>query len=133
MEKKIKEVVNMELDTNKSVTKPNRNIDFNEKKFDQYFFHGIDNRQGLLEGIMFYTNRQVNKENVDLHLRGIFPTKEENLEKLRKKLQEKYIQLYRFIYMLDRADNRFDYHLSSEEEEKVNQMVDGIIQLENHK
>ena len=30
--------------------------------------------------------------------------------------------------MLDRADNRFDYHLSSEEEEKVNQMVDGIIQ-----
>ena len=43
-------------------------------------------------------------------------------------MQEKFIQLYRFIYMLDREDNRFDYHLSSEEEKEVNQMVDRIIQ-----
>ena len=118
----------MGLNTNKSVTKSKKSIHFNEKKFDQYFFHGIDNRQGLLEGIMFYTNRDVNKENVNLHLRRIFPTKEENLEKLRKKLQEKFTQLYRFIYMLDSVDNRFDYHLSPEEEKKVNQMVDEIIQ-----
>lgn len=118
----------MGLDTNKSVTKSKRNIHFNEKKFDQYFFHGIDNRQGLLKGIMFYTNRDVNKENVDLHLMGIFPTTEENLEKLRKKLQKKFTQLYRFIYMLDRVDNRFDYHLNPEEEEKINQMVDEIMQ-----
>lgn len=108
--------------------KSKRNIHFNEKKFEQYFFYGIDNRQGLLEGIMFYTNRDINKENVDLHLRGIFPTKKENLDKLRKKLQEKYMQLYRFIYILDGEDNRFNYHLSPEEEEKVKQMVDEIIQ-----
>ena len=30
--------------------------------------------------------------------------------------------------MLDSVDNRFDYHLSPEEEKKVNQMVDEIIQ-----
>lgn len=118
----------MGLDINKSVMKSKRNIHFNEKKFEQYFFYGIDNRQGLLEGIMFYTNRDINKENVDLHLRGIFPTKKENLDKLRKKLQEKYMQLYRFIYILDGEDNRFNYHLSPEEEEKVKQMVDEIIQ-----
>ena len=90
----------MGLDTNKSVTKSKRNIHFNEKKFDQYFFHGIDNRQGLLKGIMFYTNRDVNKENVDLHLMGIFPTTEENLEKLRKKLQKKgyYIKDEKVIF-----------------------------------
>lgn len=118
----------MELDINKFVTKSKGNIYFNDKKFDQYFFHGIDNRQDLLKGIMFYTNRDANKENVDLHVKGIFPTKEENLEKLRKKLQEKFIHLYRFVYMLDRVDNRFDYHLSHEEEKKINQMVDEVIQ-----
>lgn len=118
----------MRLDTNKSVTKSKGNIYFNERKFDQYFFHGIDNRQALLIGMMLYANRDVNKENVDLHVKGIFPTKEENLEKLRKKLQEKFIHLYRFIYMLDKVDNRFDYHLSPEEEKKVNQMVDEVIQ-----
>ena len=87
----------MGLDTNKSVTRSKRNIHFNEKKFDQYFLHGIDNRQGLLEGIMFYTNRDVHKENINLHLRGIFPTKEENLEKLRKKCKKNsynYIDLF---------------------------------------
>ena len=33
---------------------------FNQDEFKQYFFYGIDNREELLEGIIFFTNKELN-------------------------------------------------------------------------
>ena len=102
--------------------------EFDEKKFDQYFLHGMENREKLLEGIMYYTNKDLNCKYADFHVDGKFLTKEENIEELKKRMIRNCEQLYRFIYVLDEEDDRFDYRLRPEEKEKVNQMVEDTIQ-----
>ena len=51
--------------------------EFDEKKFDQYFLHGMENRYDLLEGIMYYTNRDLTDKYLELANGEKFPTKEE--------------------------------------------------------
>ena len=33
---------------------------FSQEEFEKYFFYGIDNREELLEGIIFFTNKELN-------------------------------------------------------------------------
>ena len=106
----------------------NKYKEFDEKKFDQYFLHGMENREKLLEGIMYYTNKDLNCKYVDSHVDGKFLTKKENIEELKKRMMKNYEQLYRFVYILDGEDDRFDYRLLPEEKEKVDQMVEDTIQ-----
>ena len=101
---------------------------FDEKKFNQYFLHGLENRSDLLEGIMYYTNRDLTKKYLDLQDGENFPTTEEKIEILKRKTAKNYEQLYRFIYVLDGEDGRFDYHLRPEEKEKIKQMVEETFQ-----
>lgn len=102
--------------------------ELNEKKFAQYFLHGMENREKLLEGIMYYTNKDLNCKYADFHVEGNFLTKKENIEELKKRMMRNYEQLYRFVYILDGEDDRFDYRLRPAEKEKINQMVEDTIQ-----
>ena len=101
---------------------------FDEKKFNQYFLHGLENRSDLLEGIMYYTNRGLTNKYLDLKDGEIFPTTEEKIEILKRETAKNYEQLYRFIYVLDGEDARFDYHLRPEEKERIKQMVEEMFQ-----
>lgn len=102
--------------------------EFDEKKFDQYFLHGMENRYDLLEGIMYYTNRDLTAKYLELVNGENFPTTGEKLEILKRETTKKYEQLYRFIYVLDGEDARFDYTLRAEEEEQINEMVEDTLQ-----
>ena len=101
---------------------------FDEKNFNKYFLYGMENRCDLLEGIMFYTNRDLKEKYVEFGKGEKFPTTEEKLETLKEETAKNYEQLYKFIYMLDREDTRFDCHLRPEEEEEVKKMAEGMLQ-----
>lgn len=105
-----------------------RYTDFDEKKFDQFFLHGMENRYDLLEGIMYYTNRDLTNKYLELENGENFPTKEEKIEIWKRETAKIYEQLYRFIYVLDEEDGRFDYSLRTEEKEKINEMIEEILQ-----
>ena len=102
--------------------------EFDEKKFDQYFLHGMENRYDLLEGIMYYTNRDLTNKYLELADGEFFPTKEEKIEIWKRETAKIYEQLYRFIYVLDGEDGRFDYSLRTEEKEEINEMIEEILQ-----
>ncbi len=102
--------------------------EFDEKKFDQYFLHGMENRYDLLEGIMYYTNRDLTDKYLELANGEKFPTKEEKIEIWKRETAKNYEQLYRFIYVLDGEEGRFDYSLRTEEKAKINEMIEEILQ-----
>ena len=102
--------------------------EFDEKKFDQYFLHGMENRYDLLEGIMYYTNRDLTDKYLELTEGENFPTKEEKIEIWKREAAKNFEQLYRFIYLLDGEDGRFDYSLQTEEKEKIKEMIEEILQ-----
>ena len=56
---------------------------FDNKNFEKYFFCGINNRDALLEGIMYYTNSDLTKKYLALEEGEKFPTTEEKLKKFR--------------------------------------------------
>ena len=103
--------------------------EFDEKKFDQYFLHGMDNREGLLEGFVFCANTHLTRDKYwKLSFEENFPTIVEMLESLKEEVVKKYEQVYRYIYLFDGEDNRFDYHLTPEEKQRVEEMVEDKIQ-----
>ena len=104
-----------------------RYTEFDEKKFDQYFLHGLENRYDLLEGIMYYTNTDLTNKYLELENGENFPTAEEKIEIWKRETAKNYEQLYRFIYLLDGEDGRFDYSLRTEEKEKINEMIEEIL------
>lgn len=101
---------------------------FNEADFKKYFLYGMENKQTLLEGIMYYTNRDLTDKYLELREGETFPTQEEKIEIWKKKTAKNYEQLYRFINLLDGQDSRFDYHLKPEEKEEVNEMVENTLE-----
>lgn len=102
--------------------------EFDAEKFDQYFLHGMENRYDLLEGLMYYTNRKLTDKYLELADGENFPTKEEKIEIWKREAAKNYEQLYRFIYVLDGEDGRFDYSLRTEEKEEINEMIEEILQ-----
>lgn len=103
--------------------------EFDAKNFDQYFLHGMDNREDLLEGFVFYTNRHMTRDKYwNLCIGEKFPTIVEMLVTLKEEVVKKYEQVYRYIYLFDGEDNRFDYRLTPEEKQRVVEMVEDKIQ-----
>ena len=103
--------------------------EFDEKKFDQYFFHGMNNREGLLEGFVFCANTHLTYDKYrKLSLGEKYLTNVEMLVTLKEEVVKKYEQVYRYIYLFDGEDNRFDYHLTPEEKQRVEEMVENKIQ-----
>lgn len=102
--------------------------EFDEKKFDQYFLHGMENRYDLLEGIIYYTNCNLTNKYLELASGENFPTKEEKIKIWKREIAKNYEQLYRFIYVLDGEDNRFNYSLRNEEKTNINEMIEEILQ-----
>ena len=101
---------------------------FDNKNFEKYFFCGINNRDALLEGIMYYTNSDLTKKYLDLEEGEKFPTTEEKLKSLEQETVKNYRQIYRFLYLLDEENKRFDYHLTTEEKEQTNKMAEDMLQ-----
>ena len=77
---------------------------------------------------MYYTNRKLTDKYLELADGENFPTKEEKIEIWKRETAKNYEQLYRFIYVLDGEDGRFDYSLRTEEKEKINEMIEEILQ-----
>ena len=88
----------------------------------------MENRYDLLEGIMYYTNRDLTDKYLELANGEKFPTKEEKIEIWKRETAKNYEQLYRFIYVLDGEEGRFDYSLRTEEKAKINEMIEEILQ-----
>lgn len=101
---------------------------FDNKNFEKYFLHGINNRDALLEGIMYYTNSDLTNKYLDLEEGEKFPTTEEKLKSLEQETVKNYRQIYRFLYLLDEENKRFDYHLTTEEKEQTNKMAKDMLQ-----
>ena len=99
-----------------------------QKKFNQYFLHGIENRYDLLEGIIYYTNHKLTDKYLKLMAGENFPTKEEKIEIWKREIAKNYEQLYRFIYVLDGEDSRFSYSLRTGEKNNINNMIEETLQ-----
>ncbi len=99
----------------------------NQKYFRKYFFYGIDNRQPILEGIIYDSCRDLNEKYLKLESGEKFPSKEEKIEELRRHTFIKYKQLYRFLNVIEEDDKRFNSSLTSEEEDRVKNIVDTAI------
>ena len=52
--------------------------EFNQKNFEKYFFYGIDNRDELLEGIIFFTNKDLNTKYLNKNSNFIYIIKIKN-------------------------------------------------------
>ena len=102
--------------------------EFDAKKFNQYFLHGIENRYDLLEGIIYYTNHKLTDKYLKLMAGENFPTKEEKIEIWKREIAKNYEQLYRFIYVLDGEDSRFSYSLRTGEKKNINNMIEETLQ-----
>ena len=99
----------------------------NKKYFRKYFFYGIDNRQPILEGIIYDSCRDLNEKYLKLETGEKFPSKEEKIEELRRHTFIKYKQLYKFLNVIEEDDKRFNSNLTSEEEDRVKSIVDTAI------
>ncbi len=102
--------------------------EFSTKFFNKYCLYGMENRHEVLEGIMYYTNRHLTNNYLQLREEEQIPSTEEKIEIWKQKVAKKYEQLYRFVYMLDGEPTRFDYHLRPEEKETVNQTIESTLQ-----
>lgn len=103
---------------------------FNQDEFKQYFFYGIDNREELLEGIIFFTNKELNLKYLNMMDDKKLPTLTEKFENMLEASARNYEQIYKFI---DLAPDpiRADVRLSEEERQKIRQIVkDKIEQLD---
>lgn len=96
---------------------------FNQKNFEKYFFYGMENREVLLEGIIYFTNRNLTEKYLNIkHDEDLIPL-EKQLENLKIQSTINYEQLYRFINKVEKQDNSFDFRLSNEEKNEVQEKV----------
>ena len=104
-----------------------------QKHFKQYFFYGLENREPILEGIIHGACRDLNSRYLRLNESEQFPSREEKIETLRKRVIEIYQQFYRFINVIEEDDRRFDFRLSASEKQIVENIVNNKINdmLEN--
>ena len=80
-----------------------------EKVYDEYFCHGIEGRDELLEGIIFFSHIREKREHC-----------ENKLEDLVNRSTDIYLQFYRFVDLNDRDKVPNYYHLEKERDLKVN-------------
>lgn len=101
---------------------------FNQTNFEKYFFYGMDNRQTLLEGIIFYANRDLTSKYMELREGEKFPSTEEKIEIWKRKVVNICVQIYRFIDLIEREDSRFGLDLKEQEKQEIEEKVGTTIQ-----
>ncbi len=104
-----------------------------EKVYDEYFCHGIEGRDELLEGIIFFSHNseitRIQKTNYNKVIRN-----KSELERTIERATDIYLQFYRFIDLNDRDKVPNYYHLENERDLKNNiemQIRNKLKQLEN--
>lgn len=104
-----------------------------EKVYDEYFCHGIEGRDELLEGIIFFSHNseiaRIQKTNYNKAIRN-----KSELERTIERATDIYLQFYRFVDLNDRDKVPHYYHLENERDLKNNiemQIRNKLKQLEN--
>lgn len=102
-----------------------------EKVFDEYFYHGIEGRDELLEGIIFFSHNdeivktQKIKKIQKKQYNKVVKNKSE-LERTIDRAREIYLQFYRFVDLNDRDKVPNYYHLENERD--LRNHIEEIIQ-----
>lgn len=104
-----------------------------EKVYDEYFCHGIEGRDELLEGIIFFSHNseiaRIQKTNYNKVIRN-----KSELERTVERATDIYLQFYRFVDLNDRDKVPHYYHLENERELRKSiemQIRNKLKQLEN--
>ena len=104
-----------------------------EKVYDEYFCHGIEGRDELLEGIIFFSHNSEIARIQKTEFNKIIKDKTE-LERTIERAIDIYLQFYRFVDLNDRDKVPHYYHLENERDLKNNiemQIRNKLKQLEN--
>ena len=90
-----------------------------EKVYDEYFCHGIEGRDELLEGIIFFSHNseiaRIQKTNYNKAIRN-----KSELERTIERAIDIYLQFYRFVDLNDIDKVPHYYHLENERDLKNN-------------
>lgn len=90
-----------------------------EKVYDEYFCHGIEGRDELLEGIIFFSHNseiaRIQKTNYNKTIRD-----KSELERTIERAIDIYLQFYRFVDLNDRDKVPHYYHLENERDLRNN-------------
>lgn len=106
---------------------------FDEKLFEKYFFYGLENRETLLEGIIFYTNRDLNLKYLNIRNEEEQPPIKEKLRNLLKRTSKNWEQIYKFTDAVEQPE-RYDAEIREEESQQIKELVfDKIRQLDEQK
>ena len=104
-----------------------------EKVYDEYFCHGIEGRDELLEGIIFFSHNSEIARIQKTKFNKIIKDKTE-LERTIERAIDIYLQFYRFVDLNDIDKVPHYYHLENERDLKNNiemQIRNKLKQLEN--
>lgn len=103
---------------------------FDKKLFEKYFFYGLENREVLLEGIIFYTNHDLNIKYLNISSDAEQPSIKEKFRNLIEKTSRNWEQIYKFADLVKQPGNS-NTEISQEEKERIRQKVfDKVKQLD---
>ncbi len=103
---------------------------FDKKLFEKYFFYGLENREVLLEGIIFYTNHDLNIKYLNIPSDAEQPSIKEKFRNLIEKTSRNWEQIYKFADLVKQPGNS-NTEISQEEKERIRQKVfDKVKQLD---
>lgn len=103
---------------------------FNNQLFEKYFFYGLENRDVLLEGIIFYTNHDLNVKYLNIPTNEKQPSIKEKFKNLIEKTSRNCEQIYKFVDLAQKPGN-FKNEIGEEEKAKIKQEVfDKVKQLD---
>lgn len=88
---------------------------FKEHLLEKYFFYGINDREGLLEGMIFFTNDDLNLIYLNIMDDEKLPSLDEKFENLINSVSRNCEQIYKFV---DLVQEPHEYKAEIDEETK---------------
>lgn len=95
---------------------------FKQRLFEKYFFYGLENREVLLEGIIFYTNHDLNVKYLNIPSGGEFPSLKEMFQALIEKTSRNCEQIYKFVDLAQEEGN-CSLEIGEEEKKQIKEQV----------
>ena len=111
-----------------------------EKNLEEKFYHGYDNREELLESIIYFANHELHQEKAkdkNYSLRQEYTTSKEPFWKENvKRATQLYTQFYRFVDLNDIPSprrnnpfNYFSYDIGMTQEEMQEQVEERMLEM----
>lgn len=89
--------------------KKNQNTEIDSKKFKKYFFHGIDNKEEVKEGILYFSSKKVYEK---YSSENWYKIPNEQLEsEIVQEAAKKYKHFYRFVTLND-TNSKFSLYIN---------------------